>query len=210
MRGYTVTGLLLVFASLLFSHVALWAHDLVDLQKFNPAICVDLRYAGCNNFIGRPIYPCPCNCIYIERYVATRLGRVQRDLAKEGLGLIVLEGYRPPSVQCLLDLNRCADCREHFGNDACHYRKGLGVDVMVYYLEGQPIKIPSHYQDNTLRAYRDYIYLSANEYHNSWILEKYMTIHGFVPQREKWWHFDLKGWESAPDLNVEIEELMCW
>ena len=29
------------------------------------------------------------------------------------------------------------------------------------------------------------------------------------PKREKWWHFDLKGWDSAPDLTVEYNELLC-
>ena len=209
MRWYSVSGLLLFFASVFFCNEALRAHDLVDLQKFNPAICVDLRLASCDNFLGRPIYP--CNRIFVEGYVATRLGRVQRDLAKEGLGLIVLEGYRPPSVQCILDQNRCGECREYFCEEAAHYRKGLGVDVMVYYLDGQPIKIPTYYQNRTLQAYRDYIYLSANEYHNSWILEKFMTIHGFVPQREKWWHFDLlRGVGIAPRIcALEYQVLIC-
>ena len=38
-------------ALLLFSHEILKAHDLVDLQKFNPAICVNLRFATCDNFL---------------------------------------------------------------------------------------------------------------------------------------------------------------
>lgn len=170
------------------------AHDLVDLKAFNPKLCIDLRLASHHNNFGIPLYS--SNKIYIERYVATRLGRVQRELAKDGIGLIVLEGYRPPSVQGYFDIK-----------DAERYCRGVGVDVMIYYLDGQPIKIPSFYQDPTLRASRDYPYLSACEYHNSFMLEKLMKANGFVPQTERWWHFDLKGWESAPVIEVEYEEL---
>jgi zinc D-Ala-D-Ala dipeptidase len=186
--------LLLAMTLSIFLQGSIIAHDLVDLKKTNPKICIDLRLASYNNSFGIPLYS--SNQLYIERYVATRLGRVQRELAKDGIGLIVLEGFRPPSVQCYFDIS-----------DAERYCRGIGVDVMIYYLDGQPIKIPSFYQDATLRAYRDYPHLSACEYHNSYILEKHMTANGFVPQRERWWHFDLKGWESAPAIEVEYEEL---
>jgi len=208
MRGFALRGMLLLALSMFyFVQGPLFAHNLVDLQKFNPKICIDLRFATYNNILGLPIYP--SNRIFVEHYVATRLGRVQRELAKEGLGLIVIEGYRPPSIQCFLDHVYCERGLESSKYEASHYCKGIGVDVMIYYLEGQPIKIPSFYQDSSFRAYRDYPYLSANAYHNSYVLEKYMTANGFDPQREKWWHFDLKGWESAPNLEAEYEELLC-
>src|SRR5262249_26655056 len=149
-NGVAMRGWLIAF---LFCVSQAAAHDLVDLRKFNPKLCVDLRLAGSQNIFGFPIYP--ENCIYLERCVATRLGRIQRELAKEGLGLVVLEGYRPPTVQSHIDqIGWTCD----YPNDAEHYRKGIGVDVMIYYLDGLPIKIPSFYQDKSRRACRDYPY----------------------------------------------------
>jgi zinc D-Ala-D-Ala dipeptidase len=199
--------LLLVFTMMLIGQSRLSAYDLVNLRKFNPKLCIDLRYASEDNTLGMPIYP--SEDIYVDANIATRLGRVQRALEKETLGLMVLEGYRPPSVQCILDnvISPETGCN-YFQQEAPHYRRGVGVDVMVYYLDGQPISVPTAYQERSPRAYRDFPCLTAAEYHNSYILEKYMTENGFVPQREKWWHFDLKGWESMPDLNIEYDELM--
>lgn len=190
----------LLFAFLL-AHGILFSHDLVDLSKFNPQIRIDMRLASTNSIFGTPVYP--AYKLYVERFVATRLGRVQRSLAKSGIGLIVLEGYRPPSVQ--RRLNWLCPCT--YAKDAPRFRRGMGVDVMPYYLDGQPIKIPSFYQEHTLRARRDYPENSASAYHNSQLLEQEMVKNGFVPQKDKWWHFDLKGWESVPDLEIEYAEL---
>ena len=191
-----------------FSLVIFWTaflgatHDLVDIQAFNPHVLVDMRYATQHNPLGKAIYP--SHKIYIDGYVATRLGRVQRELAREGLGLIIYEGYRPPSVQAILDAHREKHSHHCYQfDDSGHYRKALGVDVSIYYSDCQLLELPTPWGEDGARAYQDYPYLPAHVYHNRMILEKYMKRHGFVPMRERWWHFDLKGWEMAPDLNLE-------
>lgn len=186
--------------------VALFAHDLVDIQMYQPKIMVDFRYASADNYLGMPLYPMPT--LYVNRYVAHRLGRVQYDLAKEGLGLIIYEGYRPPAVQALIENKCCPDCLPRYREEASHYRKGLGVDVTIYYLDGQGIELPTEYDAKTPKAYRDYANLACHVYHNSAMLEKIMERYGFVAMREKWWHFDLKGYEDAPDLNIDYQELI--
>ena len=60
----------------------LQAHDLVDIQIYQPKICVDFRYASPCNYLGFPLYPFPR--IYVDRFVAHRLGRVLYDLGKGG------------------------------------------------------------------------------------------------------------------------------
>jgi D-alanyl-D-alanine dipeptidase len=183
------------------------AHELVDIRSFNPNIIVDLRYATYGNFFGKPLYP--FYNIFVDEYVAKRLGRVQRDLAKEGFGLVIYEGYRPPSVQAMIDACKCCCCQEKYKNEAPHYRKGLGVDVSLFYLDGQPMCVPCQYDEISPCSYRDYPFVSANAYHNVHLLETVMTRYGFAPMREKWWHYDLKGWEEAPDLCIEYNELCC-
>jgi len=185
----------------------LFGEDLVNIQYFNDNIVVDMRYATTLNMLQQPIYP--SHYVYLDGYVATRLGRVQKDLAKEGLGLIVYEGYRPPSVQAFLNQWRCKHCHHTYQfDDAPHYRKGLGVDVAIYYMSGQPLELPTAWGHDCARAYRDFPFLECHVFHNSAILEKIMVQNGFVPMRERWWHFDLKGWELAPDLNLEYCDLI--
>lgn len=186
---------------LLCAALQLHGHDLVEVKRHQPKIVIDFRYATADNFFGRALYP--FSTIYLERYVAHRLGRVMRDLAKDGVGLIIYEGYRPPSVQGLIEAENCA-----YKDDAPHYRKGLGVDVALYYLDGQSLELPTAYDARSPRAYRDYYQLPPHVFHNSSLLEQVMCRHGFVPMREKWWHFDLHGWEEAPDLTLEYEDLI--
>lgn len=177
--------------------------SLVDVRKLNNDIAVDLRYATTNNVFQRVFYPSPT--IYVDSCVALRLSRIQRELSKQGIGLIVFEGYRPPSIQQALDIMNLS--QEYRFDDTEHYRKGLGVDVGLYYLDGQDLEVPSPWGIDCERAYQDFYDLPAMAYHNRTLLTEIMMRHGFVPLRERWWHFDLKGWDNAPNLSYEPVDL---
>jgi D-alanyl-D-alanine dipeptidase len=67
----------------------------VYLRDLDPTIAQDIRYAGSDNFVGRPLagYEAP-ECI-LRRDVARALSQVQADLAPSGLALKVYDCYRP-------------------------------------------------------------------------------------------------------------------
>ena len=69
--------------------------NFVYLRDIDPTIAQDIRYAGANNFVGRPLdgYDAP-ECI-LRREVAAALKRVQAELKEQGLGLKVYDCYRP-------------------------------------------------------------------------------------------------------------------
>src|SRR5690606_4624252 len=71
--------------------------QLVDITILDRTIVVDMRYATPENFTGVAVYPV-ARCL-LRRAVALRLVRVQRALARRGLGLKVWDCYRPISVQ---------------------------------------------------------------------------------------------------------------
>jgi zinc D-Ala-D-Ala dipeptidase len=56
----------------------------------------DVRYATTNNFMHQKLYPVAR--VYLRRPAAIALHEVERDLAREGLGLRVFDGYRPYRV----------------------------------------------------------------------------------------------------------------
>lgn len=195
------------FLILLLTASTLLQGELIDIQKYNDNIELDFRYAQEDNFANHPFYP--CQHIYVDAFVAKALTRVQRELAKEGMGLTIYEAYRPASVQTLLDKARQEYQMEVYFNDAPHYRKGLGVDVGIYYLDGQILALPTPWGMDCAEAYQDYPYHSAMVFHNKALLEKVMRNNGFEPLRERWWHFDLKGYEMAPDLEIEPTQYPC-
>ncbi len=69
--------------------------DLVDVREVEPSIRADIRYAGSNNFVGGPVDGYEGATCLLSRPAAEALARVQRDLAAEGLGLLVYDCYRP-------------------------------------------------------------------------------------------------------------------
>jgi D-alanyl-D-alanine dipeptidase len=68
---------------------------LVYLRDIDASIVQDMRYAGADNFVGRPLpgYGAP-ECV-LRREVAQVLARVQADLARQQLSLKVYDCYRP-------------------------------------------------------------------------------------------------------------------
>jgi D-alanyl-D-alanine dipeptidase len=68
---------------------------LVHLRDIDPTILQDIRYAGPNNFTGRPVagYAAP-ECLLL-RDVARALSRVQDQLRQRKLSLKVYDCYRP-------------------------------------------------------------------------------------------------------------------
>jgi D-alanyl-D-alanine dipeptidase len=67
----------------------------VDLEQVAPAIVVQMRYAGAQNFLGRPVRGYATARCWLSRPAAEALAHVAQDLAGRGLGLMVYDCYRP-------------------------------------------------------------------------------------------------------------------
>ena len=68
---------------------------LVHLRDIDPSIRQDMRYAGSNNFTGRPLPGYDAAACLLRRPVALALKQVQADLVKAGYTLKVYDCYRP-------------------------------------------------------------------------------------------------------------------
>ena len=67
----------------------------VYLRDIDPTIIQDIRYAGSNNFVGRPLRGYEAAECVVKREVAARLKSVQEELARENLSLKMFDCYRP-------------------------------------------------------------------------------------------------------------------
>jgi D-alanyl-D-alanine dipeptidase len=90
-----VSTCVMVLALMIDQAVAQVPAGFVYLRDIDPTIAQDMRYAGTDNFVGRPLpgYEAP-ECI-LRPEVAAALKRVQVDLAASGLSLKVYDCYRP-------------------------------------------------------------------------------------------------------------------
>jgi len=67
----------------------------VFLRDIDPGIPEDMRYAGSNNFVGRPLAGYDAAECVVKREVGLALKRVQAELAPQKLSLKMLDCYRP-------------------------------------------------------------------------------------------------------------------
>jgi zinc D-Ala-D-Ala dipeptidase len=69
--------------------------DFVLLRDIDPTIIQDIRYAGPNNFVGRPLRGYEAAECVVKRDAGLALLRIQQDLAPQKLSLKMLDCYRP-------------------------------------------------------------------------------------------------------------------
>jgi D-alanyl-D-alanine dipeptidase len=67
----------------------------VYLRDIDPSILHDIRYAGSNNFMGRPLAGYAAAECVVKREVGLALKRIQQALAPQNLSLKMLDCYRP-------------------------------------------------------------------------------------------------------------------
>ncbi|MCC6696683.1 MAG: M15 family metallopeptidase [Candidatus Hydrogenedentes bacterium] len=179
--------------------------DLVELVDVIPDILLDIKYATTDNFTGKVVYPA-ARC-FLVRDAAEALGDVQEDLRPLGYRLKVFDGYRPLSVQrifwsILPDPAYVADPAK-----GSRHNRGYAVDLTLTDLQGHEVAMPSGYDDFSERAHRDYLALPAEAIGHREILEQIMVRHGFIPLPTEWWHFDYRGYENKPNLDIPFDEL---
>ena len=64
--------------------------DLVELVKLDPSFKLDIRYAGNNNFVGKPVYT--ESRAFLQRPAAIQLVAVNKELKPLGYGLMIFDG----------------------------------------------------------------------------------------------------------------------
>lgn len=78
------------------------ASDLPDgfvrLADVDPTVRQDMRYAGGDNFLGRPARGYDAAVCILTEQAADALSRVQKKLAAQDLTLVVFDCYRPESA----------------------------------------------------------------------------------------------------------------
>jgi zinc D-Ala-D-Ala dipeptidase len=67
----------------------------VYLRDIDPSILQDVRYAGSNNFVGRPLAGYQAAECVVKREVALKLKAIQQELARQKLSLKMMDCYRP-------------------------------------------------------------------------------------------------------------------
>lgn len=194
----------------------------VDLAEAVPAARVEARYAGPDNFIGRPVDGYRAARVVLSRPAAAALGRVARELAPFGLGIKVFDGYRPQRavdhfVRWAADPGDQATRPRYYpGVDKGHlfrdgyiaeksgHSRGSTVDLTLIDLaDGSELPMGTPFDFFGPQSWPDFAGIPAAERAHRALLRQVMTRHGFHPLKEEWWHFTLDN-EPYPDRHFDF------
>ena len=180
--------------------------ELVDLERFAPSIVLDVRYASDDNFMKRRLYPEAR--VLLRRPAAEALVAVQRELARQGLGLKVFDAYRPYAVtEAMWDAIGDPDYVADPAKGSRHNR-GAAVDVTLVRLDdGAELSMPTGYDSFEPSAHHGYAALPEDAIRNRELLREMMDRHGFDPLPTEWWHYDFRGWERFELLDLPFDAL---
>ena len=182
--------------------------ELVELSTVSPTIKFDIRYATKNNFLGTPFYTQAK--AYLQKPAAEALGRVHKDLAERGHGLMVFDAYRPWHVTKMF-WDATPEKFHNFVADPAkgsRHNRGCAVDLGLYDLKtGEVVEMVSGFDEFSDRAYPHYTGgTSLQRWHRD-LLRTAMTKHGFTVYEAEWWHFDFKDWKEYDLGNDPFEKL---
>jgi D-alanyl-D-alanine dipeptidase len=189
----------------------------VDAGETVQGLIVDMRYFGTNNFIGDRIdgYERPRCLLTVQ--AAGALAAVQRALARHGVGLKVLDCYRP--VRAVAHFVRWARRIDDVRNKTEYYpdldkrdlfrlgyiaarsghSRGSTVDLTLVRLSDQSeLDMGTRYDFSGRQSWLSDRTVSAQAQRNRALLVAAMRGGGFVPYAKEWWHFTLAN-EPFPD-----------
>ncbi len=162
--------------------------DFVSVTDWIPGIHTELRYATDNNFTGQAIYD--FSDAYLRYGTVQKLAAAQETIAESGCSLLIWDAFRPVSAQFRLweicpDPAYVANPEKGFSS----HSRGNTVDVTLVTLDGDPVEMPTDFDDFTAMADRDYSDVSEEAAANAGLLEEAMTAAGFKPYSAEWWHY---------------------
>lgn len=182
--------------------------DLVEIDKLIPDAKLDIRYATLNNFTGRAVYSEP-RALLVSA-AADYLVQAATAFRQKGLGIWVWDAYRPLSVTQLFWELTPKHLRSFVGNpsEGSIHNRACAVDMTLYNLSnGEPLKMPSEFDEFTDRARMSYVPKDPQVLRNRDELQQTMEAHRFKVYQDEWWHYNFVGFKQYPVLDVSFEEL---
>jgi len=198
---------------------------LVDVRTLAPNVGEDIKYAGSDNFVGRPVEGYLASKCLLLKPAAEALARVERDVEKQHMRLQVFDCYRP--VRAVQDFARWAHDLSDQRTKSKHYpeidkskllgdyiastsghSRGATVDLTLMQCNGEnadckPLDMGTDFDYFGEFAHTDSARATAAQRANRLRLKSAMEREGFKNYPLEWWHYSLTP-EPTPTVQYDV------
>ena len=178
-----------------------------DVRDHAADVQVDLRYATEENFTGARL---PGYCTpepFLRMRAARALGRAETALNRDGLGLRVLDAYRPARASRAMVSWARRTGNGHLLNrwiaTRSNHNRGAAVDLTLVRLEtGRALSMGTSYDAFSSKSATTAV--GGKPLRNRLRLKRALEAEGFRNYRREWWHYDYPSELGAPRLDVTL------
>lgn len=116
-------------------------HDLIDVRTGDSTIRVVMYFASPDN-IAQKVFYNPSTPAYFRQEVVGALANVQKEIATSGIGLLIIDAYKPNSIQ--KDIWASLQGQPNLTDPALFIRHtgGMAVDVLLINLADGTVVCP--------------------------------------------------------------------
>jgi D-alanyl-D-alanine dipeptidase len=196
--------------------------DFVYIKEQIPDIKLDIRYAGSNNFIGKPVNSYQKPVGILSKPATEALEKVQNDLMSQGYCLKIFDAYRPQTaVNHFIEWARNpADTLTkakfypevakkdlfqlgYIASKSGHSR-GSTIDLTIMDAKtGKELDMGSGYDFFGDISHHNTDKITKEQKANRSLLKRIMIKNGFRPYPEEWWHYTLRN-EPYPETYFDF------
>ncbi len=185
--------------------IAVKKTDLVPVTDYSKDFAIEMKYATCDNFVNKAMYPSP-TCV-LTKGTLDKLIKANELVGKQGYSIKIWDAYRPLSVQKIMwdatpDKNYVAN---PYRSGSKHNR-GAAVDITLVDKNGKELQMPTGFDNFTSRASPNSKSMTTQQRKNMTMLAKAMTASGFKQLSTEWWHFDDTDYASYKIQDVPLSK----
>ncbi len=182
-----------------------------------PSVRVELKYAGSDNFVGRPIAGYTGQRAILRRDAAESLARAAAELKKDGLGLLVWDAYRPTGAmkdfyawsftpdermrqKFYPNITKRGIYEGRYIGLTSEHNWGVAVDLTLVDLRtGRALDMGGHHDLLDPSSATHYEGITPQQQANRLRLWGAMKRAGFCNYSKEWWHYflaDSQPWSA--------------
>lgn len=194
----------------------------VYVKDIVPGVQYDIRYAGKNNFLGRPVRGYDSHEAIASTQAAQALKLIQSELKTQGFGLKIFDAYRPQQAvndfiawakvlsdttmkrQYYPDVPKSELFKRGYIASKSGHSRGSTIDLTLVDLKsGKELDMGSPYDFFGEISHHDTKQITSVQKKNRIVLRTVMEKHGFKSYDVEWWHYTLKN-EPYPDTYFDF------